>query len=250
MSFVPAMSLRFCCLIFILALGVQPAPAGPEFPPLTGRVVDRAGLLDDDTIAELTRILEQHERETTNQVVVVTLLDLQGYEIAEYGYQLGRKWQIGQVGRDNGVLLIVALKERKARIEVGYGLEGTLTDAYSHAILQGDILPHFRKGNYRIGILNGVHQIVGVLQGTYKPRLKKKSNKYFYLVGFFLLLLFIMLGMFNNNGGGRGGRRRHRGDYYGAGSGYSSRGWGSFGGRGGFSGGGGSFGGGGASGGW
>src|SRR5579864_3107443 len=103
----------------------------PKFPPLTDRVVDDAGILSDSTRGALTDMLAQHERETSNQVVVVTLKGLQGYTIEDFGYQLGRKWGIGQKEKNNGVLLIVAPREHKVRIEVGYGLEGTLTDAAS-----------------------------------------------------------------------------------------------------------------------
>ena len=99
------------------------------FPRLTGRVVDEAGILDAATRAELTQKLADLEAKSTDQLVVVTLRSLQGTSIEDYGYQLGRAWQIGQKGKNNGVLLIVAPNERKVRIEVGYGLEGTLTDA-------------------------------------------------------------------------------------------------------------------------
>ena len=155
------------CVTLMLALTAGAARAdGPKFPPLTGRVVDDAGVLSDDTRATLTEMLAAHERETGNQVVVVTVKDLQGYTIEEYGYQLGRKWASGQKGKNNGVLLIVAPTEHKVRIEVGYGLEGTLTDASSRAIIERDILPDFRLGLYDSGILAGTTSILRVLGGN------------------------------------------------------------------------------------
>src|SRR5690606_9503078 len=107
----------------------------------------------------LTTRLEALERDTTDQLVVVTVPDLQGREIEDYGYQLGRAWGIGQAENDNGVLLIVAPIERKVRIEVGYGLEGVLTDALSALIIQNQILPAFRDGDYALGVAQGVAAI-------------------------------------------------------------------------------------------
>ena len=111
-----------------VAEGLQPR-AGDTFPTLSGRVVDEANILDASTRAALTEKLAALEAKTTDQLVVVTLKSLQGTSIEDFGYQLGRHWKVGQQGKNNGVLLIVAPSERKVRIEVGYGLEGTLTDA-------------------------------------------------------------------------------------------------------------------------
>lgn len=141
----------------------------PAFPELSGRVVDQAGLLEPSQEEELALRLKQHEAATGDQVVVVTLESLGGYEIADYGYQLGRHWGIGQKGKDNGVLLIVAPNERKVRIEVGYGLEGTLTDKLSHDIIQDRIIPRFKENRYDEGIVNGVHAILALLGGETLP---------------------------------------------------------------------------------
>src|SRR4029079_2511486 len=107
-----------------------------DFPQLTGRVVDEANILDTATEIDIEPKLEELEKKTSTQFVVVTLRSLRGRTIEEYGYQLGRAWGIGQKNTNNGVLLIVAPNERKARIEVGYGLEGTMTDAISSVIMQ------------------------------------------------------------------------------------------------------------------
>jgi uncharacterized protein len=155
------------CLLLLLSLLSGAAFADePRFPPLTGRVVDDAGILAESTRAALIGMLAQHERETGNQVVVVTLKDLQGYTIEDFGYQLGRKWGIGQKEKNNGVLLIVAPQEHKVRIEVGYGLEGTLTDAISRTIIEQEILPAFRRGDFNGGVLAGTGSILTRLSGN------------------------------------------------------------------------------------
>ncbi len=161
---------KFFLLLFAVVLAY-----GITFPRLTGRVVDEAGILSNTTKAKLNTILKNAEQNSTNQVVVVTLKSLQGNDISQYGYQLGRAWGIGQKKSNNGVLLIVAPNERKVRIEVGYGLEDTLTDAISSIIIQNDILPYFKKGDYDSGVLNGVKSILSVLKGTYKKQ--KKATK-------------------------------------------------------------------------
>src|SRR5271156_3082728 len=117
-------------------LAGAPVRADPTFPPLTGRVVDNAHVLSAQTQADLTTKLAALEQKTGDQLVVVTLPSLQGYEIEDYGYQLGRAWGLGQKGKDNGAILIIAPAEHKVRVEVGYGLEPVLTDALSSVIIQ------------------------------------------------------------------------------------------------------------------
>src|SRR4051812_17027387 len=112
------------------------ALAAPHFPALSGRVVDEAGILSPAAEAEINQKLEQVEATTHHQFVVATVKDLQGYDIEDYGYQLGRAWKIGDEKRDDGALLVVAPSARKVRIEVGYGLEPVLTDALSSLIIQ------------------------------------------------------------------------------------------------------------------
>ncbi|MDO5046866.1 TPM domain-containing protein, partial [Campylobacter sp.] len=108
----------------------------------------------------LTKILANHENNTTNQVVVITLNSLQGKDISSYSLELGRHWAIGQKDKDNGVLLVVAPNEKEVRIEVGYGLEGVLTDAISNEIIQRVIIPKFKEGNFEQGILDGITKIL------------------------------------------------------------------------------------------
>ena len=238
---------------FVLAVGV--AYAALTFPPLTGRVVDDAGVLSSDTQQRLTALLAEHEQQTGNQVVVVTLKSLEGTSIEDYGYQLGRAWGIGKKGKDNGVLVIVAPNEHKTRIEVGYGLEGTLTDAQSALIIQDVMLPFFRKGDYDSGVLAGTVDVLRALGGKpsnidsipQPPVQEQPSHSGGVPIIFIIIVLWIVFGRFFwpllfLGGMGRGG---WGGGFGGGGFGGS----GGFGG-GGFSGGGGSFGGGGASGSW
>ena len=135
------------------------------FPALSGRVVDDASLFDAAGRAALTETLAALETKTTDQLVVVTLKSLQGTSVDDYGYQLGRQWQIGQKDKNTGVLLIVVPSERKVRIEVGYGLEGVLTDALTKVIIENAILPQFKAGDYAGGIKSGVDDIARVLGG-------------------------------------------------------------------------------------
>jgi uncharacterized protein len=135
------------------------------FPALTGRVVDEAGILDPATKAALEQKLADFETKTTGQLVVVTLKSLQGTSIEDYGYQLGRHWQIGQKGKNSGAILIVAPNERKVRIEVGYGLEGTLTDAVSKLIIENSIIPRLRANDFAGGVGRGVDDIIQAVSG-------------------------------------------------------------------------------------
>jgi uncharacterized protein len=235
------------------------------FPALTGRVVDDANILDPAQRAALTQKLADLEAKSTDQVVVVTLKSLQGTSIEDYGYQLGRHWQIGQKDKNNGVLLIVAPNERKVRIEVGYGLEGTLTDLVANFIIQNSILPRFRANDYPGGITRGVDDIIQVLTGDaeeWKQRAAKQrpdqmpdwvSIVLIIAVIFIFFLVFRI--MVDASSRAKSGNRRRGGNPWivipgdsGSWSSGSGSGGGSWGG--GFSGGGGSFGGGGSSGSW
>ena len=150
--------LKRLALTATLLLWSAVAIAALHFPALTGHVVDDAHLLSAGTAQSLESQLSDYENGTTNQVVVATLPSLQSTAIEDYGYQLGRYWGIGQKGKNNGVLLIIAPNEHKVRIEVGYGLEGTLTDAQSSQIVQSIILPAFKSGNFEGGILRKVRK--------------------------------------------------------------------------------------------
>lgn len=238
-----------------------------DFPPLSGRVVDQADLLDAATEQALTEKLAALEAKSSDQLVVVTVRSLQDQEIEDYGYQLGRAWGIGQKEGDNGALLIVAPTERKVRIEVGYGLEPILTDAFSSMVIRDDILPAFRDGDYQAGIVKGVDALIVQLvldpaeaqaraaAAATEPEGGAAAPILPIIIIGFIFVIFLVGAI---GSGGRG--RRHRRDGVtpiliwaasealrnagrGGGGGFG-------GGGGGFGGGGGSFGGGGASGGW
>ena len=247
---------------------VSVALAAPKFPPLTGRVVDDAHMLSAGTVQQLDADLARLEADTGHQLVVATVPDLQGYEIEEYGYQLGRTWALGQKGKNDGVILLVAPKEHKVRIEVGYGLEPVLTDALTSVILQQKVLPQFKAGHMEQGVIDGAQAVesqlalpedqakANVAKAQAQPVRQGSRSSGGFPVIFVVLLVFWVLSSILRGGRGRGsglwwlplmllnsgGGRR---DNWGGGGG----GW-SGGGGGGFSGGGGSFGGGGSSGSW
>ncbi len=153
-------------VLTVLVSGIAPTHAAdPVFPALTGRIVDSANLLTPQDEAELTATLASLEGTSSDQLAIVTLPSLQGFTIEDFGYRLGRHWGIGQAGKDNGVLLIVAPNERKVRIEVGKRLEPVMTDAMSRIIIENAILPGFRRGDFAGGIRAGVRDIKDVLLG-------------------------------------------------------------------------------------
>ena len=261
----------FALFAVVLILAALPAGAQglldaglPPFPALTGPVVDDARLLPAEVLSSLSQKLIAYSRATGTQLVVVTLPTLKGYPIDEYGYQLGRQWGIGQKGRNNGVLLIVDAGERQVRIEVGYGLEGTLTDAQSFLIIQNVIRPRFRRGDYAGGIAAGTDAILSVLGGQPQPVARQQvpdrdATGFLMLLVLLFVLSPLLRAIFGR--GGRGGPGSGGGSGWlgwlalgmlsgGLGGGFGRGGFGGGGGFGGFSGGGGSFGGGGASGGW
>jgi uncharacterized protein len=262
-------------LLFAIALLFAAPAAAQTYPPLSGRVVDAANLLSPEQEAALTQKLEALQQASTRQLVVATIPDLQGREIEDYGVGLGRAWGIGQNQANNGIILIVAPNERKVRIEVGYGLEGIVTDALSSQIINRDILPRFRDNDYPGGIIAGTDAIIAQLQAppeaaeqtlrqaaAAQNRRHRGGGSFAPLIGWGIVLLFFVFSMIRRGVGGRRYRRGRRGPVMIWGPGLGSSGWGGGGsswssgggswggGGGGFSGGGGSFGGGGASGGW
>jgi uncharacterized protein len=249
-----------------LALWLAPAlAADPDFPALTGRVVDDANLLSEADKQELTDELKALEDKSSDQVVVVTVPSLHGYDIEDYGYRLGRHWGIGTKQLNNGVLLIVAPNERKVRIEVGRGLEPILTDALSRIIIETSILPRFRSGDFAGGIKYGAQDIEKALTGDtaeLEQRAKARQDAdnpavdWIMVIFWTLIILWFVWVVWRSSQAQPGirGRRGYGGPVFIPGpswdGGSSGGGWSGGGGGGGFSGGGGSFGGGGASGGW
>ena len=240
--------------LFLLA---NAAGAAPQYPALTGRVVDDAGILSAETQQQLTALLAEHEQQTGNQVVIATIKSLGGADIDTYGVGLGRAWGLGKEGKNNGVLITIAPNDHKVRIDVGYGLEGTLTDEDSGLIMREAMLPYFKKGDYDSGVLAGTVTVLKALGGKPsgadqlpQPETQQDGQHGGIPVFLIVIILFFVFGRFfwpllflgSLGGFGRGGG-------FGGGFGGGGFGGGGFGG-GGFSGGGGSFGGGGASGSW
>jgi uncharacterized protein len=256
-------------LWLVAALWLQPASA-QTFPALSGRVVDAANIIPDDQEAALSAKLEALETKSTRQLVVATVPDLQGYPIEDYGYKLGRAWAIGQKDANNGTILLVAPNDRKVRIEVGYGLEPILTDAFTSIVINTQIIPQFKAGDFPAGIMAGSDALIEQLglpleqaearaqkmAAAQKSKGQSGGAVLFWLFIFFFFILPMIWPLFF---GRRGGRRFGGGPViiwgggndWGGGSGGGFGGGGGWGGGGGgFGGGGGSFGGGGSSGSW
>jgi len=254
-------TLAILCALIAPAVAQWPAiPATAEFPALTGRVVDDANVLDAATRETLQQKLAAHEAKTGNQIVVATVKSLNGSSVEDYANRLFRRWQLGQRGTNNGVLLLHAPAERKVRIEVGYGLEGTLTDAIGKYIIQNAITPRFKANDFAGGLTRGVDDIIKVLDGgaeEFKQRVAPRIPPAWlrYLEEGWPLLFFLAFGIVGYMSRGQPSRRSRRGGFAYASSSdswsSSSSSWGSSdssSSSGSFSGGGGDSGGGGASG--
>lgn len=225
------------------------ALAQRDVPELANhRVHDDAGILSPSTVDYLERSLQAFEDSTSNQIAVLIVPTLEGETIDQFGIRVADAWKLGAKDRDNGVILLVALEERKMRIEVGQGLEGPLPDAVCNRIIRNEMAPAFRRQQYDAGVVASVDAIRKAIKGEYVGTGTHKTKRQRLPAGFIVLLLIIILVMRSRgNRGGGSGWSSGRGWYYGGGG----RGWGGGGGGfGGFSGGGGSFGGGGSSGSW
>ena len=232
------------------------------FPALSGRVVDQADIINAATKADLERKLAELETKSGIQLVVASVRSLEGSDVETYANQLFRNWKLGEAKTNNGVLLLIAPNERKVRIEVGYGLEGTLTDALSKIIIANAIAPRFKAGDFSGGVLRGVDDIIAVLttdasEWAKRPQVRAEDNGDALdpaVIFIAILLLIFIIMMINRNGGGRMGRSARNGGIFLPGPSSGSWGGGSWGGGGGggssWGGGGGSSGGGGASGDW
>jgi uncharacterized protein len=235
-----------------------------DFPALTGRIVDQAGVIQSGTKSDIEEMLKNLEDKSGIQLVVATVKSLEGSDIETYANQLFRAWKLGEAKKNNGVLLLVAPTEHKVRIEVGYGLEGTLTDALSSVLISSDIVPRFKTGDFSGGIERGVDGIISILNGDsaeWQPKVALRSDDQFsnqlipiLLVVIFTAMLVIMIG--RSLWSGRNVTRNGRPGYATASSSSGSSSWSSSDSSSssssdsGFSGGGGSSGGGGASGSW
>jgi uncharacterized protein len=222
-----------------------------NFPPLTGRVVDQANIMSVQSRNDLEAKLKDLENKSGIQLVVATVKSLEGSDVETYANELFRNWKLGEAKKNNGVLLLVAPTEHKVRIEVGYGLEGTLTDALSSVIISSAIVPRFKANDFTGGIERGVDGITSVLSGDTtdwqpKPSVRAEdspqlSNELFSIL-FLLIVVFVVWSLIRGVRGTSSGRYVRRG----GGMIFLPTGgsWGSSGRSGGFGGGGGGFGGG------
>ena len=263
-------------LSIVLLLSATTAVFALKVPELDGPVVDKAGVISSRDEAVIEEMIMDLQTKTTAQIAVLTVPDLSGESPEDFSLAVAEEWELGQAGKDNGVLILLALKEKKVRIEVGYGLEADLTDAKSGYIIREIMLPAFRDGNYAQGLYDGAAAAGGIILKTAdisadeiassQAAAERKSSSSsgagipFNIIIFLVIVVLSSLSRMGRRGryGRRGsiwpwfflgsmmgsGRRYDRHDGFGGG-GFSGGG-----GFGGFSGGGGGFGGGGASGGW
>lgn len=223
-------------------------------PELWGtRVHDEAKVLSPEFISRLEQVLKAHEDSTSNQIAVLIVPSLNGEVIEDYTLRVAEAWKLGQAKNDNGVLLFIAINDRKARIEVGEGLEGPLPDAIANQIIRNELAPYFRQDNYEGGVAAATEAIIKAIAGEYKADSKpvrRKRTRGGSLLGTLVVLIIIIVISSLRNRGNRGGGWSSGGGWYGGGFGGRSGGGWSGGGGGGFSGGGGGFSGGGSSGSW
>lgn len=184
-------------LLLIEPAGLIRSASALEAPRLQARVNDYAKLLSPEQARSLESKLEAHEKKTTNQIVVLTLPSLEGESLEDFSVRIGREWGLGQEKRNNGVLLLIAAKERAVRIEVGYGLEGALTDAESSMIIRNVIIPAFQEGDFYRGIDQAIDAIQTAIVGEFKaePSSRKESSppgrvNEIFSIGLILLILF------------------------------------------------------------
>ena len=220
-----------------------------------GYVSDYARVLSPRAKAVLEDTLSRFESDTTNQIAVATFESLEGEDLEGFSIRLAERWKLGQTGKDNGVIVLVFKNDRRVRIEVGYGLEGVLTDALCDIIIRNEIVPHFKKGDYDSGILSGIGAVIKAVSGEYKAEPSSRAELDI-LIGIFVIAMFLLIvalslyAEYRRRKDGYWGASS-RGDYYGGWGSHHGGGFGGGGfGGGGFGGGGGGFGGGGASGRW
>lgn len=167
--------------------------AALDVPPLKGRVNDYASMLSAATVDQMERSLKQFELDQSTQIVVLTIPSLENDSLEAFSIKVAEAWKIGQKGLDNGAILLVARNERKVRIEVGYGLEGSLTDLTSGRIIRGVIVPHFKKGDFDGGIMAGVNTMMGAVRGEFSAEdVPQNSSGKGDTEGFWFMLIMVV----------------------------------------------------------
>ncbi len=236
--------------LFLLVALIQFLPlngfTAMPVPALSGRINDYGSMISAPVKLELETRLQQFEAAESTQIVILTIPSLQGDSIENFSIRVVEAWKIGHKGSDNGVLLIVSRDDHKTRIEVGYGLEGRLTDLLAGRIINDEIVPAFKARQFDEGFTKGVSSIIAAVHGEYKAKPVQKSNKpSFPLLFSILFFIYLISQIFRGHRGGPMANGGLGGGFFGGGFGSGGGGDG-----GGFSGGGGGFGGGGASGDW
>jgi uncharacterized protein len=242
-------------LLLLCLLKLECVVAAPTIPSLSSEVVDSAKIFQPSEAAGLRAAIADLNATKNIQLVVVTVPELGGNAIEDYALQIAETWKLGKKGEDRGVVLLIAHQDRRMRFEVGYGLEGELTDIVTKRILSDVITPEFRKARYAAGVGAGVEAVRAVLSGEWVPPKKKGRQSLPVPIGLlilgavgFLLLMLLSGGAPPGRGWSSGHRNSDRFGGWGGGGGFGGGGFG--GGGGGFSGGGGGFGGGGSSSSW
>ncbi len=239
------MKYHLLLLFVLISISVWGQLAVPEHAGVW--IHDEANVLSGQTKALLESVVKAERDSTSNQIAVLIIRSLQGEPLEEYSLKVAEAWGLGQKDKDNGVLLLIAIDDRKVRIESGYGLEGTLTDALSSRINRNEIAPYFRQGQYDEGVKAGVAAIIQAIKGEYKnddpPQRKKSSRRSPLATIVILIIIFIIASRRGRGGKGGGGYWSSGGGWVGpmGGFGGSSGSWdsgGDFGGGGGFGGGG------------
>ncbi len=202
--------LKYIFVVFI-ALFWQCMAGANEFPKLTGPIVDEAGVLSIQQKEQIEKVLA---RDKQNQIVLVILSSLRGQEIEEYANELFRYWKLGDANRNNGVLIAIAPNEQQARIEVGYGLEGALTDAESFEIMRRDIIPYAKTGDYAMAAFKGTQAVINeLMKEPFSPTIDREKDlsdliKFSIIPIILLLLFFVILIKFIKRGIKNGATRR------------------------------------------
>jgi uncharacterized protein len=200
------LSLHVLSAVLLALAAFAVSAQADNVPFLAGRVNDDAGLLSGETVQRLNALLKAHEDSTSNQVVVLVVTSLDGQEIEEYSMKVVESWKLGQKGKDNGVLLLVSRDDRRVRIEVGRGLEGSLPDITCGSIIRKEILPKFKQGDYDGGVSAGVEAILGAIAGSYQADTESSSSAediggiviasllFFFVIGIFTFILILSPG--------------------------------------------------------
>jgi uncharacterized protein len=186
------------------------AASALEIPKLQARVTDLAGLLTPEEISGLEEKLKRFEASDSTQIAVLIMPSLEGEVLEDFAGRVAEAWRLGQKGRDNGILLFIAMRERQVRIEVGYGLEGNLTDARSRRIIENEIVPNFRRQQYYQGVEACTEAIIQTVRGVYQPisrpltesRRQHDSGNWYNFLIFLLAPMLWVLGSTGKWGGG------------------------------------------------